>query len=385
MLKKSFDNDYFRVELRHMKVIVSQNVLLESLKVVSRAVSGQNALPVLGNVLIRAEGRKLYFAATNLEISISTSAEAEVKNEGSITVPAKILTSYTSLLDKNEDIELQVSDGSTLELKSTSSKTKIKGISADEFPQISRVEGGAGLLISGDDFRSAVGQVAFAAQENASRPILSGVYFSVKKSELRIAATDSYRLSEKVLKLAKEQKEDVSCVIPVRSIFEADRLVGTDSEVKVTISENQVMFSIDGTELVSRLIEGQFPDYTQILPKQHSTVAEVSREDLALAVRRVSIFAKENNHHMKLEFLNDGTLTLSTDSTQIGEEKAVIPVKVEGSTNVIALNTEYVLDVLSALSGEKKIKIELEGKLNPAVIKKEKGSEFVHLIMPLKM
>lgn len=367
-----------------MKVVISQEALLESLKIVSRAVSGQNTLPVLGNILIKSEGKKLHFAATNLEISISTSCEATVKNEGAITVPAKILTSYTSLLEKAEDVELSVSAGTTLEIKSKTSKTKIKGIAADEFPAIARVEGGTKLELDGKKFRQAVHEVAFAAQENSSRPILSGVFFKAGKKELRMAATDSYRLSEKVLHLESEVG-DTSCVIPVRAVFEADRLAAGAEKITVTIVENQVMFSVNGTELTSRLIEGQFPDYQQIIPKKSVTTAEVSREEFELAVRRVSIFAKENNQHMKLEFLNDGTLTVSTDATEIGEEKTTIPVKIEGGTNLIALNSDYVLDLLGALGSEEKVQIKLEGKMNPAVMSPLKGKDFIHLIMPLKM
>lgn len=367
-----------------MKVIIDQNDLLESLKTVSRAVSGANTLPVLGNILIQAQGRKLHFSATNLEISIATSVEADIKNEGAITVPAKILTSYTSLLGKAEEVELKIADGTTLELNSKSSKTKIKGISADEFPNIARVDSGVKMEIASGDFKTLVHEVAFAAQENAARPILSGVYFATKGTELRVASTDTYRLSEKVLQLGAAA-EEIKCVVPVRAVFEAERLAGGTEKVGVTIAENQVMFSVGGTELVSRLIEGQFPDYTQILPKQHQTTAIVDREALALAVRRVSIFAKENNQHMKLDFLNDGTLTVSTDSTQIGEERTTVPIQLEGATNIIALNTDYVLDVLGAISGEEKVKIELEGKINPAVFKKEKSEDFVHLVMPLKM
>ncbi len=367
-----------------MKVVISQEALLESLKIVSRAVSSQNTLAVLGNILIKAEGKKLYLSATNLEISISTSTEATVKNEGAITVPAKILTSYTSLLDKKEDVSLNVVDGTTLQVESKSSKTKIKGIAPDEFPQIAEVKGGVKLDIPSENFREMVHEVAFASQENSSRPILSGVYFAAKKSELKVAATDSYRLSEKVIKL-KTAVEEVTCAIPVRAVFEADRLATLGKEISVTIAENQVMFSVDGTELISRLIEGQFPDYTQIIPKSHTTLVEVDREDLAMAVRRVSIFAKENNQHMKWEVLSDNTLVVSTDSTQIGEGRNTVSVKLEGEPNTIALNADYVLDILSAIPGEKKVRIELEGKMTPAVIKKEKANDFVHLVMPLKM
>lgn len=367
-----------------MKVVISQKSLLESLKIVSRAVSGHNTLPVLGNVLIRAEGKKLYFAATNLEISISTSCEADVKNEGSITVPSKILTSYTSLLNKEGDVELSLTDGLSLELKSKGSKTKIKGISADEFPNIARVDSGTKLELSTEDFKRSVGMVAFAAQENSSRPILSGVFFKAGKEELRMAATDSYRLSEKALPL-KYSGDERSCVIPVRAVFEADRLASGDEKISLTIADNQVMFSVGGTELTSRLIEGQFPDYQQIIPKKASTNLVVDRAEFELAVRRVSIFAKENNQHMKLEVLNDGSLSVYTDATEIGEERTTLPVKMEGDTSVIALNADYVLDVLTALSSSEKLVVECDGKMSPAVIKPEKEKDFVHLIMPLKM
>ncbi len=367
-----------------MKVIISQNSLLEALKIVSRAVAGQNTLPVLGNILIRAEGKKVNFYATNLELSIATSCEAIVKNEGAITVPAKILTSYTSLLEKNDDIELTATDGATLAVKSPSSKTKIKGISADEFPQIATVDAGVKLALDSKSFRSAVHQVAFAAQEHSSRPILAGVYFGADKSELRMAATDSYRLSEKLLKLTTPV-EARKCVIPVRAVFEADRLVSGEEEVRVTIGENQVMFTVENTQLTSRLIDGQFPDYQQIIPKKISSTIEIERAAFELAVRRVSIFAKQNNQHMKLEVFSDGTLAVSTDATEIGEERTIIPVKVEGEPNIIALNTDYVLDVLGALSSESTVKLELDTKMSPAVFKTVSGTDFVHLVMPLKM
>lgn len=367
-----------------MKVSIPQETLLESLKIVSRAVSGQATLPVLGNILIKAENKKVYFAATNLEVSITTSAEANVKNEGAITVPAKILTAYTSLLGKNDEVELAVESGTDLSIKSKSSKTKIKGISADEFPEIARVESGAKLELKSKDFKAAMDQVAFSAQENASRPILSGVYLHATGNELRLAATDSYRLSEKFLKLDTEAKT-TTCVIPVRAVLEADRLSGGAEAIQITISDNQAMFTLGGTELTTRLIEGQFPDYQQIIPKKSATQVLVARDELELAVRRVSIFAKENNQHMKVELQSDSTMVVYTDATEIGEERTTIPVKLEGEANIIALNADYVLDVLSALSDEKEIRIELDGKLSPAVVKAPKADDFIHLIMPLKM
>lgn len=368
-----------------MKFSIDQSSLLDSLKIVSRAVSGTNTLPVLGNVLIRTQGKKVFFSATNLEISISTSVEADIQNEGAITVPAKILTSYTSLLGKNDDIELSLIDGATLQVKSKRSKTKIKGISADEFPEIKTVDAGTKLSLGKENFRSAVHKVGFAAQENSSRPILSGVYFNAKKDELRMAATDSYRLSEQLVKL-DAVVDDTTCVIPVRAVLEADRLASkTEAEIKITIGENQVMFTVGTTYLTSRLIDGKFPDYNQIIPKKSSTTVTLNRSEYEMAVRRVSIFAKENNQHMRIQVLADGTFEVSTSATEIGEEKTTLQVKVEGTANEIALNADYVLDVIGALSGEESIQLELDTKMTPAVFRSTSGSGFIHLIMPLKM
>ena len=367
-----------------MKIKIGQKNLIESLKIVSRAVSGQNQLPVLGNILIRAENKKVYFSATNLEISISTSTDAEIKNEGAITVPAKIFTSYISLLQKDEDINLEIDGNADLKIKSKSSKTKIKGIPADEFPSIARVENGAKINLDAKIFRDSVSKVAFSAQENSSRPILAGVFLAIEKKELRMAATDSYRLSEKILEL-ENSLEKISSLIPVRAIFEADRLIGDAEKISITISENQAMFLIGNTELTTRLIEGQFPNYQQIIPQKKLTTVQIDRSELEMAVRRVSIFAKENNQHMKLEFLGEKTCQISTNATEIGEEQASISAKISGENSSISLNADYFLDALSALGKEEKIEIELSGKMSPAVLKIPKNKNFVHLIMPLKI
>jgi DNA polymerase-3 subunit beta len=367
-----------------MKVTVNQSELLKALKTVSRAVSGQNTLPVLGNILIEAKEGVVSFAATNLEISIKTQVDATIKEEGSITIPAKILTSYVSLLNQAEDVELSMGAGVTLDVKSPSSQTSIKGITADEFPQIADVEAKEKLSIDSPAFRKAVSQVAFSAQENSSRPILSGVYFVAENEELRMVATDSYRLSEKILKVAAVA-EKIDCVIPVRAVYEADRLASSEESVVIHIAENQAMFVVGKTHLVTRLINGQFPDYTQIIPKQHVTSAIVDRAACDLAVRRVSIFAKENNQHMKLDFQADGSVRVSTDMTEIGQDESTIPAKIDGKANVIALNADYVVTALNALGGEKEFRIEMQEKMNPAVIKYVGQDDYIHLIMPLKM
>ncbi len=368
-----------------MKLFCAQKDLDYALNIVNKAINSNNTLPVLNNVLLKAEGKKLYFSSTNLEIAISCFIEADVRSEGSITVPAKLITSYVSLLT-DEKIELSVVEGVSLSVNSSSSHTKIKCISADEFPLIPKVEKGHEFSLNIDDFYKAITETVFSASFNTTRPVLSGVYFKYSSDLLKIAATDSYRLAEKTLKPSKGSKEDFSCIIPARTLTELGKIISKSEgkEAKINVSNNQILFIVDGIELISRLIEGKFPDYEKIIPKDHKTKFEVSVEDLSLVLKRVSLFARENNNSIKLSATNDGKLTISSEETKVGEEKADVIIKVEGENNKISLNSQYVLDVLTYIDCDK-ISFSLNDKASPACIRPVEDSGYVYIIMPLKV
>lgn len=368
-----------------MKVICQRDELENALNIVNRAISPNNTLPVLNNILIKAEGKKLFFASTNLEIAIQYNMDADVRNEGAITVPAKLITSYVSLL-KEDSVELSLVAGVTLELKSKTSKTKMKGISADEFPLIPKVEKENVLQIPTKDLEKAITQTVFAASVNTTRPVLSGVLFKVDKDVIKLVATDSYRLAEKTIKLKESAKFEIRSLVPARTVSELGKLLSKSAvkDVEINFSKNQVLVRIDGIELTSRLIEGKFPDYEKIIPKTSKSVAEVSVDELSLVVKRVSLFARENNNNIKLTVTNDGILQIATDETKVGEEKAEIPIKMEGENNKIALNSQYLLDVLTFVS-EGKINLGINDKLSPAMVKPLKGDDYVYIIMPLKI
>ncbi|MFH1720419.1 MAG: DNA polymerase III subunit beta [Patescibacteria group bacterium] len=368
-----------------MKVICQRDELENALNIVNKAINSSNTLPVLNNILIKAEGKKLFFAATNLEIAIQYHMDADVRNEGAITVPAKLITPYVSLL-REDMVEMSLGGGVTLELSSKTSKTKIKGISADEFPLIPKVEKENVLTISTKDLEKSINQTVFAASVNTTRPVLSGVLFKVDKDTIKLVATDSYRLAEKTLKLKSPVKFSVDSLIPARTVSELGKLLAkcAGKEVEINFSKNQVLIKMDGIELTSRLIEGKFPDYEKIIPKESKTKTEISVEELALVVKRVSLFARENNNNIKLTVTNDGVLQVATDETRVGEEKAEISVKVDGDNNKIALNSQYLLDVLMFVS-EEKINLGISDKLSPATIAPLKGGDYVYIIMPLKI
>jgi DNA polymerase-3 subunit beta len=368
-----------------MKLICSQSDLERALNIVSKAITPNTTLPVLNNILLKAEGKRLYFSATNLEVAIQFFIPAEVKNEGSITIPAKLLNSYVSLL-KDEKIELTLMDGESLQLKSPSSQTKIKGINASEFPVIPKVEKVNTIKVNTADLDLAIAQTVFSASTNTSRPALSGVLFDVNKDEMKVVATDSYRLAEKTIKLNGKTTLQMQCIVPARTVMELGKILNKaeDKEVEINISKNQAQFIIGDVQLMSRLIEGKFPPYEKIIPASTKTKMEVLSEDLANVVRRVSLFARENNNSIKLSATNDGKLVVSTDETSVGEEKAELSVKMNGENNKIALNAQYLLDVLNYIQSENAI-LEMDDKLSPAVIKSTKDKDYVYIIMPLKV
>ena len=368
-----------------MKLICSQNDLERALTIVSKAITPNTTLPVLNNILLKAEGKSLFFAATNLEIAIQYFIPAEVKNEGSVTIPAKLLNSYVSLL-KDEKIEISLLQGETIQLSSPSSQTKIKGISAHEFPVIPKVEKESSLKVPTKDLEVAIMQTAFAASTNTSRPVLSGVFFDVTKGDMKVVATDSYRLAERNLVLIDKSDQHFQCIVPARTVMELGKILNRseEKEVEISVSKNQILFMVGDIQLMSRLIEGKFPPYEKIIPKNTKTKVEVPAEELSNVVRRVSLFARENNNSIKISATNDGKLSIVTDETKVGEEKAEIKVTVEGENNKIALNAQYLLDVLNYIQSENVV-FEMEDKLSPAVIRPSKKDDYVYIIMPLKV
>lgn len=369
-----------------MKLTCQQKDFFEALTLVQKAINPQNTLPILGNVLLKAEGQKLYLSATNLEIAITTSISADIKNEGKITIPAKILVSYVGYLKEGE-IKLVLEDGETIFIQAVGSKTKLKGISPEEFPVIPVVEKEEYFSVSSEALKKSIEEVVFCCAGTTTRPVLSGVYFWGKDTTLHLVATDSYRLGEKKITLSgKNSIKDLKNIIPSRTMQELVRILGSskEKEVEVISSKNQILFQIGTTKLISRLIEGKFPEYTQIIPSSYKIKAKISRDELILGIKRVGLFARENNNNIKVSFKKTGSVELTTDATEIGSEESEIAAEVSGENTEVALNGQYLLDVLQSID-TKTVYIQTEEKLSPVVIKPEKEEDYVHVIMPLKI
>lgn len=369
-----------------MKFHASREDFLHGLNIASRAVSTNNTLPILANILLRAEGAKLYFEATNLEIAIRYFLQTDVSNEGSITIPAKLFQSYISLLNDDE-IQIHVAEGNTIHVVSKDSKTQIKGLSSRDFPQIPTVERKYEITLPTKKLSEAISEVVFAAATSSARPILSGVYMYGSGNILKLVATDSYRLAEKTIQLEKEISGEIRSIIPARTMLELGRLLGEAAleSVTVIISDNQILFKFGNIELTSRLIDGQFPNYAQVIPQGAKSQVMLEKLALAQTIKRISLFAKENNNNIKLHIDPAAQkLRITTDVTQIGTEEVELDAKVEGEENRIALNSEYVLDLLNALPGGE-VKIGMDNKLSPALVRHEKVEDYLHIVMPLKL
>lgn len=387
-----------------MKFSCKTQDLLTGLQLVSRAISKQQTLPILGNVMIQAEGKRCTLSGTNLELSIITSFEAQIENEGGITVPAKAILNF---IQYNQDAEvlLETSEGTHLGLKSKHAKATIAGEAVSEYPVISPVEKQTSFSLPAEPLLDALSAVTFACAKTTSRPVLSGVYVHIEKSELILVATDSYRLSEYKLPV-QGLSADISCIIPVKVLEELRVIIGgrpTEDEaeevketkgkakaqkkskdnVEIGLSNQQIEVRSGTTQLLSRLIDGKFPNYGQILPKDKKTTLEVSAKELLTAVKRMHYFAKEVNNNITFAAEKD-TLKLSTQETQLGKDESFIQTTLKGEPNKIALSSTYIGDFLTHVDGDA-LSIELSDKMHPAVFKLPGNDKFLHLIMPLRM
>src|SRR3989339_68956 len=352
-----------------MKTVCNNTDLSFALSIVSKAISSNTTLPVLNNILLSAENGKLHFSATNLEIAISFHIDSEVKNEGKVTIPAKLFSNYSNLLEKGE-VEMSLENGYNLSIISKHSKTKIKGISSDEFPLIPKIEKGEKLILDKEALLKSINQVVFAASNNISRPVLTGVLLKAHKDTLILVATDSYRLSEKKIKLNNKLEKDLMCIVPNKTISDLGKILGSfekEKEIEISISKDQILFKIGNLEMISRLIEGVFPDYEKVFPKLVESTVEIKVNEFINAVKKVSLFVAETNNSIKFSVTNDGKLLLATEETQLGEVKADVDVKIEGKNNQIALNASYLLDFLNSINDDNVI-VQLDNKLAPATL-----------------
>lgn len=362
-----------------MKLQVTQENLSKALNSVARVANTRGTLPILANVVLRTVGTRLTIAATNLDIAITHYIGSKVSEEGSITVPARLMQDFVSSLPSGV-IELKLEDYK-LHITTDQYNSVINGISAEEFPVMPAISEGKTWRVATKELKKALQQVLVAASSDEARPVLTGIYFHMIDGKLFMAATDSYRLAEKELMTLNE---DVSLLIPASAMQDLLRLLGDgDDEVEITNDDQQVLFKVGEVELVARLIEGKYPDYRKLVPSVFTTEAKLKRADFVNITKVSSLFARESAGSVTIQVdAEKKEVSIRSIASQLGENtaSAVAEVTAEGS---ITLNSRYLLDALGTLSGDE-VKLCFNGKLEPCVLKEAGGDGYTHVIMPLK-
>jgi len=375
-----------------MKVSCLQENLAKGLSIVGRAVSPRSTLPVLGNVLLATDEGRLKLSATNLEVGINCWIGAKVEEEGAITVPARTFIDLVGALPPDRvDMEL-ITRTQTLNLRAGRSEANVKGIDAQEFPLVPVPEDGGGIPIEPDVLRTAVEQVTLAAATDESRPILTGVLAKFEDSQLTLAAADGFRLSVRTVSLPQSISDPFSIIIPARALVELGRISGEQKDpviITVTPTRNQVLFQLTNIVLVSQLIDGNFPDYRQIIPHDRTTHTVVDTAVLLKACKTAHIFARDAAHISRLHIkpgseLVPGHVIVSATSAETGDDVSELDASIEGEEIEIAFNVKYLIAVL-AVAGTPQVALDTTTSSSPGVIRPIGEVDFTHVIMPMHL
>jgi DNA polymerase III subunit beta len=363
-----------------MKITCSRDELNQKLAVVSRAVSARTSVQVLLGVLLRAEAGELRLAATDMELSLRASLPAEVEDEGAVVVPGRLLVELARLLPEGEvSIEHRAEEG-VVRVECGSANYRLHTYSVEDFPRLPDVESLTAFEIDRRAFLDTVARVSRSASRDESRPVLTGIFVRFEKGKLVMAATDSYRLSVKETQLEGDAPE-LEAIIPARALGELARIAQAGDAVELGIQENQVVFSTDGLLLTTRRIDGQFPNYKQLLPETFEHELTLPRVELLEVVRRTSVMAQRNSP-LRLRFA-EGELTVSAQTQDIGESHESLPVAFEGEPLEIGFNAEFLREGIESVSAGEVI-LKLISPLRPGLIQGD-GDDFWYLIMPIRL
>jgi len=373
-----------------MKLSCLQENLNHGLNVVGRAVAARTTLPITNNILITTDQSRLKLAATNLEMAITCWIGAKIEEEGAITVPARLLTEFISSLP-NDNIDISLSPRTkTLELKCARFEARISGVDAKDFPPIPKVEEGVITKMEVNVLQQGINQVAFAAAIEESRPVLTGVNAQFKDDSLTLAAADGFRLAVFRLPLATPVEEPSEAIIPARTLAELNRLTADQEEaVEITVnpSKSQALFRLKDIEIVSQLVQGTFPNYTQLIPQSFNTRMIVSVNEFLRATKTASIFARDGSGIVRLVITpgaakTPGKLTVSARSEEIGDDVGEIDATVEGEESKVAFNGKYLTEVLGVLR-ETQVALETTNPSSPGVLRPVGVDNYLHVVMPM--
>jgi DNA polymerase III subunit beta len=363
-----------------LKLTCRRDELVAKLAIVARAVSSRTAVQILAGVLLRADDGELHLAATDMELSLRSSLAAEVAQEGAAVVPGRLLVDLARLLPADDvQIEHRPEDGAVL-ITCGSASYRLHTYAAEDFPRLPDVESAPTFSVDSEVLLGTVAQVARASSRDESRPVLTGILARFERDQLVMAATDSYRLAVKHTSLAGGEQE-LEAIVPARALTELGRVAADAGEVEIGVHENQLVFRVRDVVLTTRRIDGQFPDYKQLLPEAFEHEVTLPRSELLDVVRRASVMAQRNTP-LRLRFA-EGELRISAQTQDVGEASESLPVGWEGDAVEIGFNPDFLREGLESVDSDE-IQLKLISPLRPGLIQGE-GDDFSYLIMPIRL
>ena len=371
------------VALTKMRIVCGKDELAERLQLVGRGVSTRTTVQILAGIMLRAAGGRLHLSATDMEISLRVSFEAQVEDEGAVVVPGRLLVDIVRLLPAG-DVTLEYGpEEGVVRLTCGSASYTLNTYGPEDFPRLPEVDPETSFTVDRKAFLDTIARVGRSASRDESRPVLTGVLVRFEGGKVVMAATDSYRLSVKETELAQGPPQELEAIVPARALAELARIgQATESEtIEVGVQENQVVFGIDGVWLTARRIDGQFPNYRQLLPEQFEAEVHLPREELLDVVRRTGLLAQRKSP-LRLRF-EDGELTVSAQTQDVGEARESLPVSYGGEALEIGFNAEFLRDGLESVTDET-VRLKLISPLRPGLLHGE-SDDFLYLIMPIRL
>jgi DNA polymerase-3 subunit beta len=363
-----------------LRLTCSREELAERLTLVSRAVSTRSAVQVLQGVLLRAEGGRLHLSATDMELSLRASLEAEIAEEGAAVVPGRLLGDISRLLPEGEVSLATKPDEGSLLVECGTASYRIQAYSVEDFPRLPEVDTVQTFAVDTAALLETIARVSRAASRDESRPVLTGVLVQFEGQKLVMAATDSYRLAVKETELDAAAPA-LEAIVPARALGELARIAGDGDSVELGVLENQIVFRVDGVWLTTRRIDGQFPNYRQLLPESFEHEVRASRSELLDVVRRVSVMAERSNP-LRLRFA-EGEVTASTQTPDVGEAKESLPVEFAGDPLEIGFNPSFLREGVESIDSDEVV-LRLISPLRPVVLQGA-GQDYTYLLMPIRL
>ncbi|MBR2831242.1 DNA polymerase III subunit beta [Candidatus Saccharibacteria bacterium] len=364
-----------------MEIEVSQSKLSKALNNVSRVAVGRTTLPILSNVLIRVNEGKVSLITTNLDMAVMDFLPVSSATDGAITVPAKLLAEFVSNLPRSEQIKLSVKD-TKVTISAGKYTSTINGSLADDFPELPEINEEAAVIfkVGIDEFKNGISQVAIASSNDLTRPALTGIYFNTNDKTLCVAATDGYRLAEK--KLVKNVQSEISVIVPTSTLQEVLRSISDEvEEVEISFNDDLVRFRLGEIEIISKLIDGSFPDYRRLIPKDNDIKVTVPKDELARVTKLAALFARSVNGSITCEAKTPDTFSVKSVASELGENDSSIETAVSADGK-INLNSRFLTDAINAIDG-KSIDFEFATHIAPVILRSSDSDDYTHIVMPL--